>query len=423
MQQLERAVHFDRLDALGELAPEDAQVHAREVRAQAEVFAHAEAEVRVRVAVDAEHVGVREHVLVAVGRRVEERHRVSGADPAAAQLVVLRRGAREVVDGRGPAHDLVGRGADQRGVAPELLELGGVLEEGAQARRDRVPRGVVAGHHDQEVERVELELRRRIAVGKLGVREHRAEVLARVAAPVLHHLVEVLEGLGDEGEPLLRRVARELEVRILDAEVLVGDLQHPLLALARDAEHLGDHAQRLERGHVAHEVAAAPAAVSGQLVEDLGRDLFEALLEPRDRTRREPVRNEPPVVAMLGRVHVDEHAQGRRLLQAVAARTLHLREQDEAARAAEDLRLLRDLDDVGVLGDRPERLVAGWLHPVHRRLAAQPAPRLVRVAVLAVELGGDHVQLVERDVPDVLRSGERRSGHRVALHPIEGDEE
>ncbi len=227
------------------------------------------------------------------------------------------------------------------------------------------------------------------------MREHGRDVAGRVLAPLFHQRVDVRRRLGEKTEARLTRVAFERVVGILEAEVLVGDLQHPLLALARDAEHLGDHAQRLQRGQLAHEVELAPAAVARQLVEDLAGDLLESRLEPADRARCEPVRDEPAVVAVLGRVHVHEHAQRRGLLEPLPRPAAHLGKQDEAPRAAEALGLLRDLDDVGVLRDRPERLVARRRHPMDGRFAPQPAPGVVRVAVLAVGLRRDDVERVE----------------------------
>ena len=160
-----RAGQLDRHEALRPLAPEHPQIEAREVRAEAEVLADAEAEVRVRVAVDAEGERVLEDVLVAVGRRVEERQRVALADLLAAQLVVARRGAREVVDRRRPAHDLVGRDLDEIAGSPGACgNSSGCSRNASRPPRDRVPRGVVPGDHDQEVEREELERRHRPAV-------------------------------------------------------------------------------------------------------------------------------------------------------------------------------------------------------------------------------------------------------------------
>src|SRR5437867_5854598 len=65
------------------------QLEPGEVRAEAEVDADAEAVVLVRGAVDAERERVVEHVLVAVGRRVEDAARLALADPRAAHLHVL----------------------------------------------------------------------------------------------------------------------------------------------------------------------------------------------------------------------------------------------------------------------------------------------------------------------------------------------
>ena len=247
---------------------------------------------------------------------------------------------------------------------------------------------------------------------ELRVGEHAGEIVARPdAAAILQQLAEVGPRLGQEAEPVLARVAFALELRILDAEVLVRDLEHEALALARDAEHLGDHAQRLHDGDVLDEIDLAFAAAPRQLVEELVGDGLEATFEAADGARREPVADHGPVVAVLGWIHVDQHAQRRVLLHRLFVRIGQLGEEDEAPRAAEELRLFRDLDDVGVLGHRPEGAVAGRVEAVQRRFAPQPGPRRVRVAVLAVALGGDDVEIVE---------GNRWVGHCRVGHGREG---
>ena len=58
----------------------------------------------------------------------------------------------------------------------------------------------------------------------------------------------------------------------------------------------------------------------------------------------------------------------------------------------EQIRVRRDEANVGVLGDRPERLEARPLVPVDRRLAPQQVPRRPRIAVVHVELRVRDVQ-------------------------------
>jgi hypothetical protein len=99
-------------------------------------------------------------------------------------------------------------------------------------------------------------------------------------------------------------------------------------------------------------------------------------------------------------------------LRGVAA--LHLREQDEAARAAEQARVLGDLGDVGGLGHRPERSILGRLAPVHRILGAQPPPCVVGIPVLGVESSGDHVEMVQGNA---VRVRKRCVGHAASLRP------
>ena len=96
----------------------------------------------------------------------------------AAELGVLGDVAAEVHDRRRPAHDLLGRRPRERRVLHEQLVLVGVVAERADAVRDRVARGLVAGDRDQQEEEVEVHLRERVAVD-LGVEQRRHDVVAR----------------------------------------------------------------------------------------------------------------------------------------------------------------------------------------------------------------------------------------------------
>ena len=77
--------------------------------AQAEVLGDPKGQMGIRVAVDVEPLRIRKHVLVAVGRRVQHGDLLAGLDPGAGQLGVLGRRPPEVMQGVGPAQDLLDR--------------------------------------------------------------------------------------------------------------------------------------------------------------------------------------------------------------------------------------------------------------------------------------------------------------------------
>jgi len=197
----------------------------------------------------------------------------------AAQVVIDHRGPREVVTG------VVQRTISSAPVSTRpglLLSFSNSAGWSISASRPlEIPSGgVVAGDHDQEVEREQLELRYRLAVDR-GVGEHRGEVVARVLAAVLGNLERKANASAETpADPRAYRPA--LELGVLDAEVLVGDLQHEVLVFPWNAEHLGDHAQRLARRDVDTKVAGVLAAVLGEVIEQVASDLHEALLEPVD---------------------------------------------------------------------------------------------------------------------------------------------
>ena len=104
---LDRAGQLDLADACAQLVEHDADLEAREVRAEAVVHAVTEPEVRIRVAVQVEAERIVEHELVAVRGRFPEHDLVAGADGLAEEIEVAGRGAAVVRGGMRPAHDLL----------------------------------------------------------------------------------------------------------------------------------------------------------------------------------------------------------------------------------------------------------------------------------------------------------------------------
>ena len=120
-----------RLGRTGPQGVEDRpHLPACKVRAEAEVLAvAAEREVIVGVALDVEPVGILEHILVAVRRRVPKHHRLTLADRLAAQFDILDGGALELDHDRGPAQNLLDGRRHQRFVVDQHLHLIGMVEQ------------------------------------------------------------------------------------------------------------------------------------------------------------------------------------------------------------------------------------------------------------------------------------------------------
>ena len=97
-------------------------------------------------------------------------------------------------------------------------------------------------------------------------------------------------------------------------------------------------------------------------------------------------------LAVFGRIHVDQVACRWR----VVVRHLRLQagEHGQPRRVLEQRRVLRDGDDVGVLGDGPEGAYARALVAVDRRLASQARPGVVRIPLF--------VGFVEDEVVDLV---------------------
>ena len=120
----------------------------------------------------------------------------------------------------------------------------------------------------------------------LGVGDDRREIVGRVGAPVGGDALEVLEELQQRLLHRLRApVARQL--RVVRPEHLLGEREHAREVVLGQAEDREDHVQRVVHGDVGDEVALA--AEVGHPVDVALRQLGDAVAEPADRSRLEPV--------------------------------------------------------------------------------------------------------------------------------------
>jgi hypothetical protein len=94
---------------------------------------------------------------------------------------------------------------------------------------------------------------------------------------------------------------------------------------------------------------------------------------------------------MSGRIEIHDHLRHHR-------KPAEVHVQRDPLRTREQLGLRSDLDDVFVLGDRPERRVTRRLDVRHRRLGSQPRPDLVRVPVAGEARRVDQIERVDVDV-------------------------
>jgi hypothetical protein len=300
------------------------------------------------VAIDAEAEGILEDLLVAVARRVEEADRLALADRPAAQLHVAGGGARELDDRGDPADGLLDGALHQRSVRGEILPLARVVDEGLDAAGHGVARGLVSGHDQQEVVGEQLEVGQGLVVD-LPLHDHRQDVVAWIRPALLCQLLEVGEELDARGLGSLVGGASALELRILRRDDLVGPAEEQMPVLFRDAQHERDHGDGDRRGHVGDEV---DVPLPPGRVEHLARDRLDLRRPHLHGARREPLRNEVPVAAVIRRIHRQQVA-ARRLLGSVPR-------EDGDARLDDPIpRVLADRDDVFVFRDRPERVGGG----------------------------------------------------------------
>src|SRR5580700_5966802 len=98
---------------------------------------------RIRIAADVELERLREYVLVAAGRRIEQTNRLAGANLLSAHDCVADGGARELDYRRSPAHDFLDRGFNQRRIGFEPPKLFWIFDEREQAAAGRIARGLI----------------------------------------------------------------------------------------------------------------------------------------------------------------------------------------------------------------------------------------------------------------------------------------
>ena len=274
-----------------------------------------------------------------------------------------------------------------------------VLAEREQPAADRVARRLVAGLDEQ------LAVRRRAARSVSG-----APSIA--AADQLAHEIVAAGRAGARSisrskyacsSPRARlivwpgRLARSAVLGVVLADHLVGPAEQQLPVVARHAEDPGDHRERERRRDALDEVELArrrPSAPRrrGSRPRCARRRRWRARTALRREARVRDAAHRP----VLRRVEHHDHLRRRHRRRAARASVIPCALENRSGCAAIS-------QDVGVLRDRPERLVAGRLDVRDRRLGAQPRPHLVRIPAARVALGIDEVERIDVDVTRHLR--------------------
>ncbi len=263
-----------------------------------------------------------------------------------------------------------------------------MLAEGEQTPADGVARGLVARLDQELAVGEELLLGERHTVD-LAANELADQIVLGVASALLDQTLEVSVQLAARApEGLTGPLAGASELGIVVADHLVGRAVQQLPVVTRHAEAPGDHGERERCRDALDEVALAGCAPGRCRVEDLDRDALEILASSAHGIRREvPARN-------AAHRHVSRRIEQNNHLRHLDHRCIGAAERDPL-RAREAQWLRRDLHDVGVLRDRPERFVPGRFDARDRCLGPQPRPRLVRVAVACAAVGIDEVERVD----------------------------
>ncbi len=155
---------------------------------------------------------------------------------------------------------------------------------------------------------------------------------------------------------------------------------------ARQTHQLADHARRQRRRDVVHEL---DVALRRGLGHDLATDLADLIFHVRDDARLEARRDRAAVVDVAGRIHRQQHVAHH--LELLRREVL---EHHAALARGEQVRLPRDVHDVGVLEHHPVAGLVGHLLEVHGLRAPQLREHFVRrrgdVGVGVVEIDDRH---------------------------------
>lgn len=178
---------------------------------------------------------------------------------------------------------------------------------------------------------------------------------AEVAFEVVHHASEGLCVVGR----LTRRRSGAGRIWILWAEQLLGEPQHARLVLLGHTEDLHDHMQRIEHGHVRDEIAAA--AERRHAVHRRAGDRTDAGFKLAQIAGEEPSLGQGAVLRMLRGVHLHQALDQVRAAARDAPHkgvALAVGQGRLSVAVVEQVRLALDIEDVGVLGNHPERIEA-----------------------------------------------------------------
>src|SRR6266851_9289946 len=140
--------------------------------------------------------------------------------------------------------------------------------------------------------------------------------------------------------------------------------------------------ERIVEGDLAGEIAFA--AFRGHALDRGASNVADPLVEAGDVARHEPGLSQSAVLRMIRRIHLHQTAHKVRAAAGQLADVVAGRLVDDGRRsiaAMKEVVLTADLEDIGVPGDDPERVVACRLRYPQRIVGAKPGIALVNSSV------------------------------------------
>ena len=358
-------------------------------------------------AVDEIGVRVFDHGLVAVARDVPHHHLLALLDGLAAQFDVARRVAAHMRERRLPADRLRHHVRDDVVVLPQLLILIGILVQREDGAADRVARGVVAAHDEQD--QVSQIFHAIHVARRRPMRQQRDQIVLRrrvhALVPQVHEILDAF--IKFCAAFLLRILLAGEEAGVLARGRHIGPARQLAAVFPRKIEQGRERHRRQLDGHLVHPVELF---VQRQIVQDLRRAFADHRLQILQIHRRHRRVHRLALHVMLGRVHRDEHGKLK----------VFLRVRDgDGGFGRERFVVGVHRHDVVVLGHRPVRpelMLGGVVHRVFFAQALEIRPH--RIGAEKLRIGG--TDLGERHGIGALAGGLLQIVMQIARGDVHG---
>jgi len=412
------AGQLDFFDPRKEMLEDHLELEPRDMGACAEMFSHAKSEMVVGKPIDAELVGVREQIFLAVRRGEKDRDMVALFEFGPLQFGVAGRGSCEMNDRTGPAQDLLEHRLHQViRIALEEMELVRIVDQSHESAAGAIAGGFIAGDHDDLTPGENLNQLERLAVD-FGIAEEADQIVLGILLSFFDESGEVGEHFDERAGGHHAGVLFPRVLRIVAAELLVGPIEDQFPIRFGNPQHPGDDGDGDRGRNPVDKINFRITTLFEQVIDDFAADPFDIGVEFPDIPWRELFGNQHSMLSVHGRIHFD---QGRRSIEIEIGGLLHIPD-DQSGSVLPDFRGFPDLSDRLMACDGVERNV-----PVEKRvnwgLGSKDVPfislnSLIWQAPLPRPVGWLRIQ---KDINERSFGQARNGWIRAVFRPIGGE--